>query len=94
MHLCVHYRFTAECHVHRPAVHVYMHERGVIIENPKTMVTYVSRSKDRIYHPRFLALLLSDCQKSPVGNGYGGLCPGSSGQTHAIKPVYGTQAVD
>ena len=25
--------------------------------NPKTMVTYVSRSKDRIYHPRFLACM-------------------------------------
>ncbi len=31
--------------------------RRVIIDNPKTMVTYVSRSKDRIYHPRFLALM-------------------------------------
>jgi transposase len=29
----------------------------VIIDNPKTMVTYVSRSKDRIFHPRFLALM-------------------------------------
>ena len=28
--------------------------RRVIIDNPKTMVTYVSRSKDRVYHPRFL----------------------------------------
>jgi hypothetical protein len=28
----------------------------VIIDNPKTMVTYVSRSKDRVFHPRFLAL--------------------------------------
>ena len=28
-----------------------------IIDNPKTMVTYVSRSKDRIFHPRFLALM-------------------------------------
>ncbi|WP_063299351.1 IS21 family transposase [Pseudovibrio sp. WM33] len=31
--------------------------RRVIIDNPKTMVTFVSRSKDRIYHPRFLALM-------------------------------------
>jgi transposase len=31
--------------------------RRVIIDNPKTMVTYVSRSKDRIFHPRFLALM-------------------------------------
>ncbi len=31
--------------------------RRVIIDNPKTMVTYVSRSKDRIFHPRFLALI-------------------------------------
>ena len=31
--------------------------RRVIIDNPKTMVTYVSRSKDRVYHPRFLALM-------------------------------------
>ena len=31
--------------------------RRVIIYNPKTMVTYVSRSKDRIFHPRFLALM-------------------------------------
>lgn len=29
----------------------------VIIDNPKTMVTYVSRSKERIFHPRFLALM-------------------------------------
>ena len=31
--------------------------RRAIIDNPKTMVTYVSRSKDRIFHPRFLALM-------------------------------------
>ena len=31
--------------------------RRVIINNPKTMVTYVSRSKDRVFHPRFLALM-------------------------------------
>ena len=31
--------------------------RRVIIDNPKTMVTYVSRSKDRVFHPRFLALI-------------------------------------
>jgi hypothetical protein len=31
--------------------------RRVIIDNPKTMVTYVSRSKDRIFHPRFLACM-------------------------------------
>lgn len=31
--------------------------RRVIIDNPKTMVTYVSRSRDRIFHPRFLALM-------------------------------------
>ena len=31
--------------------------KRVIIDNPKTMVTYVSRSKDRIFHPRFLALM-------------------------------------
>ena len=31
--------------------------RRVIIDNPKTMVSYVSRSKDRIFHPRFLALM-------------------------------------
>ena len=31
--------------------------RRVIIYNPKTMVTYVSRSKNRIFHPRFLALM-------------------------------------
>jgi len=31
--------------------------RRVIIDNPKTMVTYVSRSKHRIFHPRFLALM-------------------------------------
>lgn len=31
--------------------------RRVIIDNPKTMVTYVSRAKDRIFHPRFLALM-------------------------------------
>lgn len=31
--------------------------RRVIIDNPKTMVTYISRSKDRIFHPRFLALM-------------------------------------
>jgi len=35
--------------------------RRVIIDNPKTMVTCVSRSKERIFHPRFLALLLGDC---------------------------------
>ena len=28
-----------------------------IIDNPKTMVVYVSRSKDRVFHPRFLALM-------------------------------------
>jgi len=39
--------------------------RRVIIDNPRTMVTYVSRSKDRIFHPRFLALLLGECQHSP-----------------------------
>ena len=31
--------------------------RRVIIDNPKTMVTYVSRSKERIFHPRFLACM-------------------------------------
>ncbi len=31
--------------------------RRVIIDNPKTMVTYVSRSKERKFHPRFLALM-------------------------------------
>lgn len=31
--------------------------RRVIIDNPKTMVTFVSRSKMRIFHPRFLALM-------------------------------------
>ena len=31
--------------------------KRVIIDNPKTMVTYVSRSKDRIFHPRFMALM-------------------------------------
>ncbi len=31
--------------------------RRVIIDNPKTMVTFVSRSKERIFHPRFLALM-------------------------------------
>ena len=31
--------------------------RRVIIDNPKTMVIYVSRSKDRVFHPRFLALM-------------------------------------
>ncbi len=35
--------------------------RRVIIDNPKTMVTFVSRSKARKFHPRFLALLLGDC---------------------------------
>ncbi len=31
--------------------------RRVIIDNPKTMVVFVSRSKERVYHPRFLALM-------------------------------------
>lgn len=31
--------------------------RRVIIDRPKTMVVYVSRSKDRVFHPRFLALM-------------------------------------
>jgi transposase len=31
--------------------------RRAIIDNPKTMVTYVSRSKDRVFHPRFMALM-------------------------------------
>lgn len=31
--------------------------RRVIIDNPKTMVTYVSRSKDRVFHPRFMTLM-------------------------------------
>jgi len=31
--------------------------RRAIIDNPKTMVTHVSRSKDRTFHPRFLALM-------------------------------------
>ena len=31
--------------------------RRVIIDNPKTMVTFVSRSKERKFHPRFLALM-------------------------------------
>jgi len=43
--------------------------RRVIIDNPKTKVTYVSRSKDRVFHPRFLALPLGDCQQSPAGQG-------------------------
>lgn len=34
--------------------------RRVIIDNPKTMVTYVSRSKDRVFHPRFLTLMNHD----------------------------------
>lgn len=57
--------------------------RRVIIDNPKTMVTYVSRSKDRVFHPRFLALLLGDsyaftCQPmdEPLRDGTGGLHPG------------------
>lgn len=31
--------------------------RRVIIDNPRTMVSYVSRSKERIFHPRFLACM-------------------------------------
>jgi transposase len=31
--------------------------RRAIIDNPKTMVTFVSRSKDRVFHPRFLACM-------------------------------------
>jgi hypothetical protein len=31
--------------------------RHAKLPNPKTMVTYVSRSKDRIFHTRFLALM-------------------------------------
>ncbi len=31
--------------------------RRVIIDNPKTMVTYVSRSKERMFHARFLACM-------------------------------------
>lgn len=31
--------------------------RRVIIDSPKTMATYVSRSKDRVFHLRFLALM-------------------------------------
>lgn len=31
--------------------------RRVIIDNPKTMVTFVSRSKDRVFHPRFEAMM-------------------------------------
>jgi hypothetical protein len=31
--------------------------RRVIIDNPKTMVSFVSRSKERVFHPRFLALM-------------------------------------
>jgi transposase len=31
--------------------------RRVIIDNPKTMVSFVSRSKERKFHPRFLALM-------------------------------------
>ncbi len=31
--------------------------RRVIIDNPKTMVIQVSRSKDRVFHPRFLAMM-------------------------------------
>lgn len=31
--------------------------RRVIIDNPKTMVSYVARSKDRIFYSRFLALM-------------------------------------
>ena len=39
--------------------------RRVIIDNPKTMVTFVSRSKEREFHPRFLALM-NHCVVEPV----------------------------
>jgi len=29
----------------------------VIIDNPKTMVVYIGRGKERVFHPRFLALM-------------------------------------
>ena len=31
--------------------------RRVIIDNPKTMVAFIGKGKDRIFHPRFLALM-------------------------------------
>ena len=31
--------------------------RRVIIDNPKTMVTYIGKGKDRTFNPRFLALM-------------------------------------
>ncbi len=40
--------------------------RRVIIDNPKTMVTYVSQSKDRIFHPRFLAPSRQNAAHSPA----------------------------
>ncbi len=41
--------------------------RRVIINNPKTMVTCVSRSKDRIFHPRFLAPSRQHAAHAPAG---------------------------
>ena len=41
--------------------------RRVIIDNPKTMVTYVSRSKDRVFHPRFLAPSRDIAVQCPAG---------------------------
>ncbi len=41
--------------------------RRVIIDNPKTMVTYVSRSKDRVFHPRFLAPSRQHAAHAPAG---------------------------
>jgi len=34
--------------------------RRVIIDNPKTMVTFVSRSKERVFHPRSLSFPSTD----------------------------------
>ena len=31
--------------------------KRILIDNPKTMVTHLSKGKDRQFHPRFLALM-------------------------------------
>ena len=53
--------------------------RRVIIDNPKTMVTYVSRSKDRVYHPRFLALMNHYVMEPVAGRAVAG-APDKRGQ--------------
>jgi len=44
-----------------------MAQETIFPMNPKTMVTYVARSNDRIFHPRFLVLSRQHAAHAPAG---------------------------